>query len=1400
MVDLNGNCQDLSTLSKDISSLKIISINMNSMNISTPKNSNRLTKLDQKLNFILRDNPDIILMQDLRLCDKKNESIVNKKTLCHRYGNYIFYLNSSKNKRGVGFLFKRSLNYKIVAEIKSNCENYYIMNIKINKSTIALASTYGPKQQDDRNFFNTLYNDIVSLKSDCFLILGDLNCVTDISPPNINSEIFNMNQLPNPNHCKIINKLMQEGKVFDIFRSFHPEKKEFSYTPFELNPNIVRNNMSRIDNALGCSKITEITKSINYINTPSLFDHKCISISFKERKKKPLQIDNLMLDIAGLNELVRVSILDAINDHLINKIDEELLTNLRIVADLIKKLGLFSASQPQDKWIKLLIDEKIQKFSDLSKTLPSTDNLINSGIDIEPILFYRVVMNNAMNELISYQITFKKAENNYINNLTLLASRCQNIYEKRDLEKEIKRAEDKKLEINCRKYKLWRAVNFEKPTRSFCMIAKKAKENHSLEEVKNHDSLINGIPKNFNLKSEWANYCLDYYKKLYEQPAPKLLSLNDFLGEEIQNHPSTQNLKLNEGEKTSLCGPIRLEELQEAAKNAKSGSAGGPDGVGYNFYKKFFDLLGTPVLNCFNEMSTVHHKLMEPYNSVKLLLIPKKGDISNIKNWRGISLNYTGYKLYSSAITARLKKVIDKCIYVEQKGYSKTKVISEVVLNIFNRISGSKNSRNSNKKTAVLAIDFSKAFDKILHPYLLELLSWYNFPECFIDKIKTILTNRKAFICNIDDQSKTINILSGIPQGDSISCYLFILGLMPLLMKFKFAEHILNERLNSINNIEAIGPISAENIINNEHLIETLEITAFTAYADDLSILFTPSPESLRFIIHTMEEFYKLSGLLTNFDKTKVLFCQPPTEETKQILNENKIEIEESITVLGFSFNSDLSNLQENIDKCIEKITSLASFFKKMYLSLMGRVAMANCYLISQLSYLFAVISPTNDQIKKIDDIIFGFVKGKSRISKTAIQTLKVDGGLGIPSSNLISKFMKLNIFCRHFQIVDNWSLAIKNCRVDQTHLLYRLDNIISDDFTFSKNILEVFMEFSIEYYKCKERILSTPLKNLSLFQEILPKNYYTDFRNFLLEISTPGNELINDGRRSNPRLCVLIDIYAMCIKQKNDLEMLLNANISNANYFRFRNIVNYIIDKYKIDSNHKLANINEVVSNVKEGSKRFKIFYLRNYNANDKSLKARQNMCLYHNEFPDTNENEKREKGLISFTTNSCLSNDFKEFCFKFRMNLLYPNSQISKFTDQSAGCNQCAKTYEFSPPEKETTLHMLFNCPALRKLKDSLINCENSLAFINDVRNCLLGSNNANPSRRMFENCIIMSFHFAWYKHRNVDGPPTNISELVLFMKDNVDFGLVNKMNYDAIKLFNDIIIDNNWLNDSF
>ena len=56
------------------------------------------------------------------------------------------------------------------------------------------------------------------------------------------------------------------------------------------------------------------------------------------------------------------------------------------------------------------------------------------------------------------------------------------------------------------------------------------------------------------------------------------------------------------------------------------------------------------------------------------------------------------------------------------------------------------------------------------------------------------------------------------------------------------------------------------------------------------------------------------------------------------------------------------------------------------------------------------------------------------------------------------------------------------------------------------------------------------------------------------------------------------MDIHEICIKQKKDLEHLLNSNISNASYFKLRNIINYIVKKYKIDSNHRLFDITDVV------------------------------------------------------------------------------------------------------------------------------------------------------------------------------------------------------------------------------
>jgi hypothetical protein len=69
----------------------------------------------------------------------------------------------------------------------------------------------------------------------------------------------------------------------------------------------------------------------------------------------------------------------------------------------------------------------------------------------------------------------------------------------------------------------------------------------------------------------------------------------------------------------------------------------------------------------------------------KIRLIPKKGDKTNLANWRPISLLNCFYKIISRALTNGLKKVIDKVTKVGQMGYTSKRICQEALLGILQR-------------------------------------------------------------------------------------------------------------------------------------------------------------------------------------------------------------------------------------------------------------------------------------------------------------------------------------------------------------------------------------------------------------------------------------------------------------------------------------------------------------------------------------------------------------------------------------------------------------------------------------------------------------------------------------------------------------------------------------------
>ena len=108
----------------DISNVSILSINVNSFNMSTFKANHRNTnRFLPKLNHVLNNNCLIYLLQDIRLSTATGSQtkFVNE-VKCNVYGNFDIFLNSSKGKGGTAILLNHKLNYKVFNVYKSRCK------------------------------------------------------------------------------------------------------------------------------------------------------------------------------------------------------------------------------------------------------------------------------------------------------------------------------------------------------------------------------------------------------------------------------------------------------------------------------------------------------------------------------------------------------------------------------------------------------------------------------------------------------------------------------------------------------------------------------------------------------------------------------------------------------------------------------------------------------------------------------------------------------------------------------------------------------------------------------------------------------------------------------------------------------------------------------------------------------------------------------------------------------------------------------------------------------------------------------------------------------------------------------------------------------------------------------
>ncbi|CAM2106516.1 unnamed protein product [Caretta caretta] len=161
--------------------------------------------------------------------------------------------------------------------------------------------------------------------------------------------------------------------------------------------------------------------------------------------------------------------------------------------------------------------------------------------------------------------------------------------------------------------------------------------------------------------------------------------------------------------------PLTLAEFSEALRCMPTNKSPGMDGLTVEFYRVFWDVLGPDLVTVWAE-SLQNGVLPLSCRRAVLILLPKKGDLRNLRNWRPVLLLSTDYKIVAKAISLWLGSVLADVIHPNQTYTVPDGSISDILFLVWDLL---ELGRRDGLLFALLSLDQEKAFDRVDHGYLL---------------------------------------------------------------------------------------------------------------------------------------------------------------------------------------------------------------------------------------------------------------------------------------------------------------------------------------------------------------------------------------------------------------------------------------------------------------------------------------------------------------------------------------------------------------------------------------------------------------------------------------------------------------------------------------------------------
>ncbi|KAG1453072.1 hypothetical protein G6F56_007662 [Rhizopus delemar] len=382
---------------------------------------------------------------------------------------------------------------------------------------------------------------------------------------------------------------------------------------------------------------------------------------------------------------------------------------------------------------------------------------------------------------------------------------------------------------------------------------------------------------------------------------------------------------ISNASKSSLVRPFTLEDITEAVRRCPNQSSPGSDGLPYTFLAVLFDF--------------------PAYRSVFLQVLNNAltiGDISDLRNWRPISLINTDAKVYTRLLNARLLPAVSNLITPYQTGFMRGRFIADnglLMKLIMDHCSHIKSSAVGQ------LLDQEKAYNRVHPGYLRQVLVCIGIPTAFVTSICNL------FVWNSSSDkcqwlfSSPVSPQRGLRQGNPLFPVLFNLAFEP------FLRSVLQDPLLQGVSLQIVS--SPPNILSS-----VSSSVKLMAYADDV-ICLLQDPSDLSRPLERFDIYSRASNSLLNRSKTQVIslsvssFVYADTWrlhlQARDIRSWHDHTSPNSVIYLGFPLYNSVTQRDTFLNQLLTKIFTACNIHVQRSLSVRGHATVVNSLILSTL-------------------------------------------------------------------------------------------------------------------------------------------------------------------------------------------------------------------------------------------------------------------------------------------------------------------------------------------------------------------------------------------------------------------------------------------------------------------